>query len=164
MVCDYNKSQLRYPVDALNAFARILPTLSRIHEGGFFCDVPGMFLDLVLHWQPLETSNRREERHVSVTSHAHVASSGHACPTPDAGVGSADNFLDFNETALLGTDRGGWSEPKMARCLLPITKRLHQVSSDILRAGRNFHYLSYASIYRVSQAKSPSYDDSDDSD
>jgi hypothetical protein len=59
LVSLYNRRQLSYPEDAIDAFAGVISTLGLTFEGGFISGLPQMFFDCALLWQPYEPVLRR---------------------------------------------------------------------------------------------------------
>ncbi|KAF2252022.1 HET-domain-containing protein [Trematosphaeria pertusa] len=52
LVSMFNRRNLSYPEDVLDAFAGLLSHLSRIYPGGFISGLPQMCFDAALLWQP----------------------------------------------------------------------------------------------------------------
>ena len=55
----YNKRQLTYDSDIMNAFAGIESVLAKSFPGGFSCGIPLYFFDACLLWQPISPMTRR---------------------------------------------------------------------------------------------------------
>ncbi len=62
LVCLYNRRDLTYPEDVIDAFAGVVSTLSHSFTGGFLTGLPAMFLDSALLWQPHRPLTRRLKR------------------------------------------------------------------------------------------------------
>ena len=60
LVSMYNRHDLTFPEDVLDAFAGILTHLSRSFPGGFISGLPQMCFDAALLWQPWTTLTRRK--------------------------------------------------------------------------------------------------------
>lgn len=61
-VTEFNRRELSYPEDALDAFGGILATLSTAFVGGFICGLPAMFFDAALLWYGESPLERRHAR------------------------------------------------------------------------------------------------------
>lgn len=62
-VAEFNRRELSYPEDALDAFGGILTTLSSTaFVGGFICGLPAMFFDAALLWYSESPLERRQAR------------------------------------------------------------------------------------------------------
>ncbi|KAF2192841.1 hypothetical protein K469DRAFT_652572 [Zopfia rhizophila CBS 207.26] len=59
LVSLYNRREISYPEDAIDAFAGVISTLSLTFQGGFISGLPQMFFDCALLWQPYEPVLRR---------------------------------------------------------------------------------------------------------
>jgi len=62
LIAIYNKRQLTYPEDALDAFTGIITKITKQYVGGFITALPQMFFDAALLWQPYDTMFRRLPR------------------------------------------------------------------------------------------------------
>jgi Heterokaryon incompatibility protein (HET) len=58
----YNRRDLTYPEDALNAMGGILTTLSSVFVGGFICGLPSMYFNAALLWYNKAPLERRHAR------------------------------------------------------------------------------------------------------
>ena len=63
IVHSYSLRKLSFPEDIHAAFSGITSTLTQSFSGGFIYGLPEMFFDVVLLWQPLHYSTRRDLQH-----------------------------------------------------------------------------------------------------
>jgi hypothetical protein len=59
LVYDFNKRELTYPEDVVDAFSGITTPLSMTFQGGFFYGLPEMFFDVAMLWQAWSPMKRR---------------------------------------------------------------------------------------------------------
>jgi hypothetical protein len=59
LVNDFNRRDLTYPEDVINAFSGITTPLSKVFQGGFWYGLPELFFDVALLWHNWQPMTRR---------------------------------------------------------------------------------------------------------
>ena len=111
LVSLFNKRDLTFPEDVLDAFAGTITTISSQYHGGFISGLPQAFFDSALIWQPWEEAVRRKATKSSNEDSSCLLSwswAGWQCDVDSESLRSGYDYMKESPDEFLEYDRSVW--------------------------------------------------------